>query len=300
MKIIIIGSKGFIGSHCVDYFRKQGYQVIGCDVVESDESDYVSIKKLENNFSFLFSNKDINYCINAAGSASVTYSYQFPEKDFELNVSLVINLLGAIKTNCIHCKFINFSSAAVYGNPALLPIKEDAELKPLSPYGYHKMLSEKLLLEYHRFFNLNTCSLRVFSAYGPGLRKQLFWDIFQKSIHDDNVSLFGTGNESRDFIFISDLVDAVDIVMKKANFCGETINIATGIETTIFSATSSFFAKLYSKKKILFSGETKEGDPANWKADISVLKKFGFKPKVDVNSGVEKYALWLINENKQA
>lgn len=297
MKIVIIGSKGFIGSHCRDYFIEQGHEVIGCDIVDSDELNYYSINKIENNFSVLFSNGDIDYCINAAGSANVSYSYQFPEKDFELNVSLVINILAAIKAKCLSCKFINFSSAAVYGNPNELPIKEDAEVKPLSPYGYHKLLSEKLLTEYHHFFKLNTCSLRVFSAYGPGLKKQLFWDIYQKTLLHESVNLFGTGKESRDFIYISDLVKAVECVMTNAKFAGETINIASGTETTIDKAASTILNSLSVNKKLIFNGEEKAGDPINWKADIGELQKFGFNPKVDISVGIEKYAFWLINNS---
>ncbi len=294
MNIVIIGIKGFIGSHCSNYFKSQGHHVIGCDIIDSNEENYFSINSLENNFTKLFENGQVDYCINAAGSANVSYSYEFPEKDFELNVSLVINILAAIKSHCISCKFINFSSAAVYGNPIQLPIKENSELRPLSPYGYHKMLSEKLLLEYHRFFNLKTCSLRVFSAYGPGLRKQLFWDIFQKTRLNTSINLFGTGQESRDFIYISDLVSAVDCIMAKAEFKGEAINIASGDETSIFKVANEFLNQLSINQKLIFSGAEKSGDPKNWRADISLLKDFNFSPMTSINEGVKKYANWLI------
>lgn len=293
MKIVIIGSKGFIGSHCTAHYLSKGYEVIGCDIYEVNEPNYKSFESLNNDFSSLFIDNDIDYCINAAGSANVSYSYEFPEKDFELNVSLVINILGAIKTFCPKCKFINFSSAAVYGNPTSLPIKEESELKPLSPYGYHKLLSEKLLNEYHYFFSLRTCSLRVFSAYGPGLKKQLFWDIYKKTLTNNKVNLFGNGDESRDFIYISDLVHAVDCVIEKADFKGETINIASGIETRVDRA-AQLLLKYYNKDATLtFNGNQKSGDPKNWRADISVLKSFGFKVTVPIEKGVEHYALWL-------
>lgn len=295
MKIVVIGSKGFIGSYCKDYFEKLGHVVVGCDVVDSNEPNYYVIKNQSSDFEKLFDNVD--FCINAAGSANVSYSYQYPEKDFELNVSLVINILAAIKAKCPDCKFINFSSAAVYGNPNELPIKEGAEVKPLSPYGYHKLLSEKLLAEYHHFFSLKTCSLRVFSAYGPGLKKQLFWDIYQKTLSQTSVNLYGTGAESRDFIYISDLVEAVECVMIRAEFKGETINVASGTETTIEKAASLFLESFKSGKQLLFSGEEKSGDPKNWRADISILEKFGFTPKIDINKGIEEYAFWLTNTN---
>ena len=293
MNILIIGSNGFIGSHCVSYFSEKGNYVYGCDVQTIKQPNNISISQIQNDFKKLFEDKSFDFCINAAGSANVAYSYHHPEKDFELNVSLVINLLSAIKTFCPECKFINFSSAAVYGNPSKLPVREDSALMPLSPYGYHKMLSEKLLLEYHHFFKLKTCSLRVFSAYGPGLKKQLFWDIYQKLCLKNTINLFGKGTETRDFIYISDLILALECIMNNSLFKGEVINIATGTETTINIATNYFIENFENKFKVVFNGIEKEGDPKNWKAEISSLEEMGFKQLIDLQTGLSKYADWL-------
>ena len=295
MKILIIGSEGFIGSHCKAFFRLRGHEVICCDVEEKQEVNYISKSTVGTDFSMLFEGRNIDICINAAGSANVAYSYQYPERDFELNVSLVISLLGAIKNHASDCKFINLSSAAVYGNPQVLPIQEMDDLRPLSPYGYHKMLSEKLLSEYSHFFGLKTCSLRIFSAYGPGLKKQLFWDLYQKSKNSSVISLFGTGNESRDFIYIDDLVSAIDLLMRHGAFKGETINVASGNESLISEAVN-FFAKGFKHiERIDFTGEVKIGDPINWRADITKLRELHFEPKITLQEGIGKYTQWLIN-----
>lgn len=293
MKILIIGSKGFIGSHCVQHFLSQGHQVTGCDIVESEETNYISLNSINSDFNRLFSECEFDYCINAAGSAHVSYSFQYPEKDFDLNVSLVIKLLGAIKTNAVNCRFLNFSSAAVYGNPSTLPITETASTSPLSPYGYHKLLSENLLLEYYRFFNLKTCSLRVFSAYGEGLKKQLFWDLFTKMKGADTISLFGTGKESRDFIYIADLISIVEMVIKNAKFEGEIYNVANGEEIQIKDAVNEFAKEYGWKGSIHFSSKEKTGDPLNWKADIQKIQALGYKQKYNFTSGVKNYCQWL-------
>jgi len=293
MKILIIGSKGFIGSHCFKHFTKSGFEVWGCDIHDVVESNYICLQSISNNFNQLFSEHQFDYCINASGSAHVNYSFQFPEKDFELNVSLVINLLGAIKNNNPECKFINFSSAAVYGNPVGLPISEDAITQPLSPYGYHKLLSEKLLSEYSRFFGLKTCSLRVFSAFGEGLKKQLFWDLYQKSRAVNSITLFGNGNESRDFIYIADLIHLVEIIINKAPFAGEVYNLANGEEITIKRAVSVFFHELGWTGEINYSGEIKQGDPLNWKADIGKIKELGYKQHHGFEQGIKNYCSWL-------
>lgn len=294
MKILIIGSKGFIGSHCVDYFLSKGFEVVQADVNASSRMNYYQIESHNSDFSAPFKAHQFDVCINASGSAHVGFSFENPTKDFELNVVNVQKILVAIRDYNFDCKFINFSSAAVYGNPQSLPITENSTCTPLSPYGFHKLQSELLLTEYHKFFGLKTCSLRVFSAYGPRLKKQLFWDIYQKAVQNDVVSLFGTGSETRDFIYIDDLIQILDLVIKSSPFQGSVYNVASQVETTIVEAAQVFINKFSPEKELVFNGEVKVGDPNNWVADMECLKDFGFKPQFNLQLGLKKYAEWLI------
>ncbi len=293
MKILIIGCKGFIGSHCVDYFTAKGLDVFQADVNESENKKFYKIERQNSDFFTPFKEHQFDICINASGSAHVGFSFENPTKDFELNVVNVQKILVAIRDFNSDCKFINFSSAAVYGNPQFLPITENSSCKPLSPYGFHKLQSELLLTEYHKFFGLRTCSLRVFSAYGPRLKKQLFWDLYQKAIQGDIISLFGTGEETRDFIYIDDLLQIIDLVIQNSHFQGSIYNVGSQIETTIAEAAQVFLKEYSPEKKIVFSGEVKEGDPNNWLADMENLKKYGFKPQYDLSLGLKKYVEWL-------
>jgi UDP-glucose 4-epimerase len=293
MKILIIGSKGFIGSHCVDFFQSKGYEVWQADVNESADKNFYKIERQNSDFSLVFKEHQFDVCINASGSAHVGFSFENPSKDFELNVANVQKILVAIRNYNSNCKFINFSSAAVYGNPKTLPITENSICKPLSPYGFHKLQSELLLIEYHKFFGLNTCSLRIFSAYGPRLKKQLFWDLYQKSLKSDVISLFGTGNETRDFIYINDLVQIIDLVIQNSTFQGSIYNVASNTETTITEAAQVFIHAFSPEKEVVFNGEVKVGDPNNWLADMEILKKYGFEPRFNLNLGLKKYAEWL-------
>lgn len=292
MKLLIIGSTGFIGSHCFNYFSKS-YDVYTADTSKQSNKNEFVIDPYNPDFEDIFKRNNFDVCINCVGSANVSYSFEHPYNDFRLNVSIVINILTAIKQFNATCKFINFSSASVYGNPEFLPINELASLKPLSPYGFHKLQSEILLTEYHRFFGLKTCSLRVFSAYGERLKKQLFWDLYLKARQSKNVVLYGNGSESRDFIYIQDLILAIEFIIHKAEFCGEAVNVASGTETSIKEAARIFLNIFDPRVNINFNGEVKIGDPRNWKADISVLSKMGFKPKFDIETGIKNYVQWL-------
>ncbi len=292
MKILIIGCNGFIGSNALKYFKEKNYTVIGSDLkivaseMPSENSGFVALADL-------FQSEGFDVCINASGSSTVAFSLQNEQEDYRLNYKNVEIMLDALKMFQPKCKFINLSSAAVYGNPAYLPVNESAATNPISPYGKHKLLSEQLLLERANNDGLATLSLRVFSVYGNGLKKQLFWDIYQKSLKANLIELYGTGHETRDFIHINDLMFALEQIILHASFDGSTINVASGVESTIKSAASTLVNYFNPKLIINFNGVQNNIDPSYWKADISHLKTLGFIPKISLDEGLKKYAAWL-------
>jgi dTDP-glucose 4,6-dehydratase/UDP-glucose 4-epimerase len=223
----------------------------------------------------------------------VPFSFENPFMDYELNVINVMRMLEAIRLISRETAFINISSAAVYGTPSRLPVGEDADITPISPYGWHKRQSEILCSEYAELYGLRICSMRVFSAYGPGLKKQLFWDLFQKTKMGKSVELSGTGDESRDYIFVEDLVRASEIIATKSLLKGEVINVATGIETTIREAVTIFIEVLGWDGGISFSGSKRKGDPLNWCAEISKIKEMGFSSEFLLDAGLKRYCRWL-------
>lgn len=291
MNILVVGSQGFIGSHLVDFLLESGHTVIGCDLVESYSSNFryfkVSVFSVE--FEQIFQKYRIDLCINAAGSGNVPYSLQQPLSDYEANTHSVFVILNTIWRLQPSCKFIQISSAAVYGNPAKLPIGEQDSLAPISPYGYHKLISENICKEYFHLFSIPIVIIRPFSVYGPRLRKQLFWDIYKKCSEGETLSLFGTGRETRDFIHVRDLCELILIVANKARFSCDIFNAATGKETTIAEVAALFVNQFPNIKSVLFSGEEKLGDPKNWRADVSRIEAIGFIPQVDIQTGINDY-----------
>ena len=292
-KVLIIGSKGFIGSNLKTYLKEKELEVWGADVVTDYTSKkYFIIDASNSDYHHIFDKEEFDICINCSGAASVPDSLQHPLRDFSLNSLNVFKLLDAIKTYQPTCKFINLSSAAVYGNPKELPIIEKMKSNPVSPYGFHKMMSEQICNEYAQFFNVHTCSLRIFSAYGEGLQKQLFWDLYQKTKLGKEIELWGTGKESRDFIYIKDLLQAIYLVAQNADFKGEIINIANGEEVFIEDCVKTFYNFFDKKIDYKFSGEGRKGDPNNWVADITILKEMGYQQKYSLKDGLNKYFQW--------
>jgi UDP-glucose 4-epimerase len=289
MKILIVGCNGFIGSRAMKYFSDKNFEVYGTNLkITANAQTPESL-----NLNELFQQSKYDVCINASGSSTVKYSILYPNDDYQLNYKNVAILLELLKLHQPHCKFINLSSAAVYGNPQALPISESTPTNPISPYGKHKLLSEQLLLKYYINFNIPTLSLRIFSVYGNGLQKQLFWDIYQKSQKSTQIELYGTGNETRDFIHIDDLMLALEKIIISAQFTGNSINVASGNEISIKNAAHTLIKYLYPACKINFSGINNNIDPNFWQADISLLKGLGFLPEITLEEGLQKYASWL-------
>lgn len=293
MKILVIGSKGFIGSHCVDYFSQE-HEVWGCDVVlDYNTPNYISIDAVDSDFLGIFEQRQYDVCINCSGAANVPFSLEKPFNDFKLNTLNVFKLLEAIRKHAPQCKFITMSSAAVYGNPESLPIRENQKIMPVSPYGYHKVMAEMICEEYSKYWNIQTCCLRIFSAYGPRLKKQLFWDLYHKIIKDEQPCLWGTGHESRDFIYISDIIHIIDLSIQKSTFKGEVVNVANGRQIEIAEVAETVRRIIGTDKTIRFNQASRKGDPINWEADITIIKSWGYTTKVKLEEGVRSYIDWV-------
>ncbi len=295
--ILILGASGFIGSNCFSYFSKK-HNTLAVDVINHYSDDII----LDTDFSItpkLIKEHKFDVILNCAGSSNIQASFLQTENDFRSNTVYVQQVLDAIKQFSPQSKFITISSAAVYGNPKNLPIKETDDKNPLSPYAVHKLLSEELVKNYAQIFKLSAISVRIFSAFGPGLHRQFFYDLYSKMrSNKEEVVLLGNGHESRDFVFIDDILNAFEILIDKANFVGEVYNIASGNESFI-NKTAHQFANIVSYKgSIIFSDQQAAGYPLNWQADISKLKAMGFETKTTLEEGLKNYVNWLKNNSE--
>jgi len=278
----------------MDYFR-QANEVWGCDVYTDYNEKNFFLVNLSSDFQSIFIKNKFDFCINCSGAASVPESMNDPARDYVLNVYNVFQVLESIRKHNPSCKFINLSSAAVYGNPVSLPVDELQPLSPLSPYGLHKLQAEQLCLEYYRYFKISTCSLRIFSAFGPGLKKQIFWELFLKSRNSDTIELFGTGDETRDFIFVKDIVNAIGIIIEAGSFDSSIYNLASGEAQSIKRVSEIFLSTISWRGNLKFTEIKRPGDPDFWQADISRIARLGFKPDISMENGIKIYTKWLLS-----
>lgn len=295
-KILIIGSEGFIGSKLIQYYLQNNYEVFGCDLNAPIFINYNFIKNdMTSNFWLqLFENKKFDYCVNAGGKSDVNASVINPTEDFVSHVIETQKILDAIRNYNNQCKYLHISSAAVYGNPDQLPILETANCKPLSPYGWHKLMSENVCNEFNKVYNIPITIIRPFSVFGPGLKKQIFWDVFQKyKKNPAEIELWGNGNETRDYVYIDDLISIIALLLINAEMKCDVYNVGSGIEKSINETIRTFFEIFESKPRLTFNGNNKKGNPLNWKADISKLISMGYQNKYDFKKGISLTADWL-------
>jgi len=299
--VLVTGAGGFLGSHICRYFGERGHPIAALGrfaASESVEETYPNLHLLAGmtlpDPAFVKAVRHFNpgLVVHCAGTASVADSVERPHSDFQRTVEVCAFVLDTLRQNAPACKFILLSSAAVYGNPSSLPIDESMPCAPISPYGYHKWMCELLAEEYRLLFGLQTASLRIFSAYGERLQRLVIHDICRK-ISDstcNEVEVYGTGEESRDFIHASDVAQAVAYVAKSNDH--SVFNVASGAQTSIRELVETLVACLDSDKRIRFTGTNRPGYPNNWEANIARMRSTGFTPRVPLNDGLSDYCRW--------
>ena len=295
MNVLIIGARGFIGKNLVQYFSGiPSYVVYSSDIVPGDDDNYFQVNPSEPDFDAIFEKLQIDICINASGAANVRNSFTYTKIDFDSNAGNIFRLLDSIKTHQPGCRFLNLSSAAVYGNASSDVLSTWLLPKPVSPYGYHKYIAELILKEFAELFGLRTCSARLFSVYGEGQEKLLFWDLWQKYKRNPaTIELFGTGEEARDFIYIKDVTLAIHKIIESDFLDGGVLNVGNGKAITIKEAATEFYSIISPDISFSFSRNHKQGDPDTLKADITDLQNLGYTQTYSLEDGLKNYIQWL-------
>ena len=297
-KVIITGCNGFIGKRLVKFYNLKGYIVYGLGRKIEASTDYKNVTfyscDLESEDTVnLYKSISPDIFIHCAGNANVGVSVEYPELDFERNVGILYKTLSSIKRANIKPRFIFLSSAAVYGNPQILPISENQLNDPISPYGLHKKMCEDLCKYFRNNYDMDILVVRIFSAYGNGLKKQILWDMYNKYLRYGCIELFGTGYETRDFIHIDDVVQALNLI-EETSSSDYIYNVANGEEISIGHLAEEFAKCLgLGKEKIKFNGKVKAGDPINWRADITKLKELGYCKSISLQDGLKNYIDWV-------
>ncbi|MBF4507169.1 NAD-dependent epimerase/dehydratase family protein [Flavobacterium sp. JLP] len=301
-QILITGAYGFLGRNVAREFKKSGNYVAGIGHGKWDKDEYSKWgidEWYETTITFealLNINHKFDIIVHCGGSGSVGFSWENPYEDFQKSVQSTLSILEYIRLQNNKCKFIYPSSPAVQGNLDHIRIKEEMVSTPVSPYGFHKKIAEEICLSYHNNFNIDIGIIRYFSIYGDGLQKQLLWDACKKIDKLEHAVFFGTGKETRDWIHVSDAASLLCMFsLKLAGF--EVINGGSGIETSIYDIISMLNKYIGKSTEIEFNGNTKEGDPMHFWADIEKSKSLNWEPTISIEDGIKQYVQYFKSLN---
>lgn len=296
VKVLVTGGAGFIGSHVVEALVRQGHEVCVVDNlitgraanlpsgVRLHQVDVASRGLIEVALA-----EQPAAMVHLAAQISVSASARDPEEDARVNIGGALQVLRAARLSGCP-KIVYGSSAAVYGNPAVLPLPEDAPLRPLSPYGISKRAAEDYFLAEAAASGLTVNVLRYANAYGP--RQAISAEcgvitIFVQSLLEGRrPTIFGDGSATRDYVFVSDVADATVAALLHNSTC--TLNIASGVETSV-SELWSVLTELAGKHLEPIYGPERPGDIKRSCLDPSLaLNKLGWRSLTALTEGLRQ------------
>jgi UDP-glucose 4-epimerase len=309
MKCLVTGAAGFVGSHLAERLLREGHEVIGIDCFVPYYPRWIKERNLAGllphpRFRFLEGNlldvdlpallgEGVTSIFHQAAQAGVRASWGGEFADYTaLNILATQRLLEAVKSHPLR-KFVYASSSSVYGDVTILPMREDALPKPLSPYGVSKLSAEHLCYLYWKNFGVPTIALRYFTVYGPRQRPDMAFHRFLRLLLEGRpIPIYGDGQQTRDFTFVDDVVEA-NLLADQTSLVGEVFNIGGGTTITLRDAIGVCEAVTGRRAKLDIR-PVEKGDVRQTLADVSHAKRhLAYQPKVRLPQGLEAEWRWV-------
>ena len=301
MKIMITGGAGFIGSHLCDLLLKNRHQIIVLSRNKKNENiSHLKNKiKVENvditNFQKLgkiLQKHKPDVIVHLAGETSHSRSFENPLYDVDVNSKSTLFILEKIRQLNFKCKFVLGSTFIVVGRPTKLPVNESTPCFPTTVYGVNRLSSEYFCEIYHRLYGLDTIIFRITNSFGP--REQIIPKknavnfLIHQAFKGEKITIYDHGKFFRDLIFVSDVVSAISIIIKKGK-AGNIYWISSGKKTWFFKFGKYLEDLTKTKVKYIPSPNyAKKVDVGNFVVDNSKLKSLGWKPSITIKQGIKE------------
>jgi UDP-glucose 4-epimerase len=302
MQVLVTGGAGFIGSNLVKALLTQGHTVRALDnLLSGYTSNLVSLPDVE------FVNGDVRdaevvdkvikgceVVFHLAASVGNKRSIDFPVDDSEINVIGTLRILEAARKHGVR-KVVASSSAGIFGELKTLPIGDDHPVEPDSPYGASKLCAEKQCLVYSKLYGFESICLRYFNVYGPNQRFDAYGNVIPifvfKMLRDERLSIFGDGEQTRDFVNVRDVVQANIRAAENRGVSG-AFNIGSGTRISINVLVEKLKAAGGFSPDVVYA-PSRPGDVRDSMADFSsATKQFGFIPTIGIDEGLVEYINW--------
>ena len=298
-RVVITGAAGFIGSHLSDALLHRGYSVLGIDnLLTGDLANIAHIK----NRPFEFVKHDVTNYINVDGPVYAVLHWASPASPIDyLELPIPTLKVGALGTHnalglakAKGARFVIASTSEVYGDPLEHPQKETywGNVNPVGPRGVYdeaKRFAEAMTMAYHRYHGVDAKIVRIFNTYGPRMRVKdgrAVPAFMSQALRNEDVTVFGDGNQTRSFCYVSDLVDGIIRMMESSE--NNPINIGNPAEMTIRQIAETIIEMTGSKSRVIYQ-PLPEDDPKVRRPDISRARTLlHWEPKVDLREGLTK------------
>ncbi len=295
MKAVVTGGAGFIGSHMVDLLIEQNFEVIVIDNLSNGRLENIEhhkdkikfiqadIGNYENKLEKYF--EDVEYVFHFAALADIVPSINDPLKYHKANVDGTINILQAAKTSTKLKKFVYAASSSCYGIPETYPTSEETEIAPEYPYAHTKRVGEEYALHWGQVYNMPVVSMRFFNVYGlrhrtSGTYGAVFGVFLAQLLNNKPLTIVGDGEQTRDFTFVTDVVDAC-LSAAKSKYTNEIFNVGSDNTYSV-----NYLVELLGGEKTYIP--KRPGEPDCTYADISKIKRLlNWSPKVTFEEGVK-------------
>jgi UDP-glucose 4-epimerase len=298
--VYVTGAAGFLGRNICRCFASAAWRVVGIGrgAVDRDLAAWGATHSIAAQIDL--DGLDAAYkaggppdvIVHAAGTSSVGQSATAPLLEFRNTVGSTAAVVEFMRLHATRAKLIYLSSAAVYGSAGPAHLQVSTPIAPISVYGLHKRLAEEIVLGARDIYGIDTAIVRFFSVYGPGLAKQILWDVVRRLEGGERpLRLAGDGGETRDFLFVDDAVRIL-LMLATAKDAPLIVNGGTGVAVPIRRLVEQLLDNCASGVPIEFSGETRPGDPRHLVADASYFKEIGFETQTSLDAGLRAYAAW--------
>lgn len=287
LNVLVTGAAGFIGSHIGAHLAAQGCGVFADSAVGAPRqnlNEEVLLRAMRG--------ARPDAIVHAAGSGTVAQVAARPADELPANLGVLVHVLQFAQKHAPSARLVLLSSAALYGDAPATPQAEGDARHPVSLYGVAKMQAEQIAAFFAQQHGVASTAIRLFSVYGPGLRKQLLWDAMNKFAAGRS-EFFGTGRELRDWVHIEDVCRFIDSMLAQPQRNGfEVYNCAGSPATT--AEVLTLLANAAAAPAPTFSGQSRPGDPVCLVADCSKAEReLGWRAKVNWRVGVADYAAWF-------
>jgi nucleoside-diphosphate-sugar epimerase len=312
MRYLVTGGAGFIGSHTVDELVKRGHGVVVLDDLSTGKASNIAeagskMELLRESITNLNAVRDAcraaDCVIHLAAQTSVPRSVNDPIETNLINVNGTLNVLVAARDAKVK-RVVFASSCAVYGITSVLPIPESTGLAPISPYGLSKQVGEAYGRVFQDLYGVEFVSLRYFNVFGPrqdpGSPYSGVLSIFNAALLAGTpITIYGDGEQSRDFVYVQNVVDAILQSAEATIAPGLTLNIGTGNRYTL-NQTLALLEKITGHPARAIQAAPREGDIRDSQADITLAQRsIGYRPQVGFENGLKKTWDWFCASQKE-